>query len=125
MPAVITDIGLQLFARRTNSEWDIPLYIGWGTGAGTAVSGNTTLFTEASEPRATGVVQLLSVGVAFDSYQVNGVLTANGSKTITNWGLFDASTGGHLLAIESIDPGQALTIGQMMTFIFRFQFLRG
>ena len=125
MPAIITDIGLQLFARRTNGEWSVPAYIGWGTGATPASSSSVALSTEASEARTLATIQLLSLGATDDTFQASGVIVANGSKTITEWGLFDASVSGHLLAIESIAPGQALTVGQMMTFIFRFQFIRG
>lgn len=124
MTAVITNIGLQLLARRLKGEWNEPIYIAWGTGAGDASITDTTLFTEASESRTAGVVDLIGIVTDYDTYRVTGVITSNGTKTITNWGLFDASVGGNLLAKESINPGTSLTLGQMLTFIFRFQFER-
>lgn len=72
-------------------------FIGWGTGAGTAAVGDTTLFTEDSGgapayARVSGVVSQPSA----DTYQVVGSLTANGGKTITNAGLFSDLTVGTL-----------------------------
>lgn len=68
-------------------------YIGWGTGAGTSAVGDTTLFTEASESR----VQATKSQPAADTNQWVATITADGTKTITNAGLFDASAGGNLI----------------------------
>jgi len=67
--------------------------VAWGTGAGTAAKGDTTLFTEASEAR---VVPTVSQPTA-DKNQWVGTLTADGAKTITNAGLFDAAAAGNLI----------------------------
>jgi len=71
--------------------------IGWGTGAGTAAVGDTTLFTEASETRATATLSQQTTTVTGDTYQAVGTITADGTKTITNAGLFDAATSGTML----------------------------
>ena len=68
-------------------------FVAWGTGAGTAVKGDTTLFTEASEARVGGTVSQPAV----DKNQWVGTITADGTKTITNAGLFDASAAGNLI----------------------------
>lgn len=67
--------------------------VAWGTGAGTAAKGDTTLFTEASEARVAATVSQ----PASDKNQWVGTLTANGAKTITNAGLFDAAAAGNLI----------------------------
>lgn len=68
-------------------------FVGWGTGAGTAAKGDTTLFTEASEARVTATrTQNLA-----DKIRWVGTLTANAGKTITNAGNFTASTAGTLI----------------------------
>jgi len=61
--------------------------IGWGTGAGTAAKGDTALFTEASEAR----VAVVASQPTADKNQWTATLTADGAKTITNAGLFDAA----------------------------------
>lgn len=63
-----------------------------GTGAGTAAIGDTTLFTEASESRV--------IGTASQPDTVTNrwvaTIVADGTKTITNAGLFDAATTGNM-----------------------------
>lgn len=68
-------------------------YVGWGTGAGTAAVGDTTLFTEAAESRVVATrTQNTSTTVRWVA-----TITAGGSKTITNAGNFTASTSGTLI----------------------------
>ena len=92
-------------------------YIGWGTGAGTAAKGDTDLFTPATEARVVGVE---SQPVA-DKNQWVGTITADGAKTITNAGLFDAAgsgsppTGGNLV-IHGDFTGVALASGDKIEF---------
>ncbi len=91
-------------------------YIGWGTGAGTAVVGDTTLFTEASESRVAATVSQPSA----DTNQFVATITANGSKTITNAGVFDASTSGNMI-LKSDFTGVALVLNDTITFTFTLQ----
>lgn len=67
--------------------------IAWGTGAGTAAKGDTTLFTEASEARVAATTSQPTA----DKNQWVGTITANGAKTITNAGVFDAAAAGNLI----------------------------
>ena len=76
--------------------------IGWGTGAGTAAKGDTTLFTEASEARVAGTRSTNGSG-ASATFRVVGTITADGTKTITNAGLFDAATAGNLISHRSME----------------------
>ena len=67
--------------------------IAQGTGAGTAGKGDTTLFTEASEARvATTISQ-----PAADQNRWVGTITADGTKTVIEAGLFDAVSAGNLI----------------------------
>lgn len=86
-------------------------YIGWGTGAGTAAKGDTTLFTEASEAR----VLATRSQVAADKIRWVGTLTADAGKTITNAGNFTASTGG-VLIVKGDFTGVALAAGDKIEF---------
>jgi hypothetical protein len=86
-------------------------YVGWGTGAGTAAKGDTTLFTEASETR---VVSAPSQPTA-DKNQWVATLTANGSKTITNAGLFNAVSAGSMI-VKGDFTGIVLALGDKIEF---------
>lgn len=92
-------------------------YVGWGTGAGTAAKTDTTLFTEASESRVATTDSQPSSNVM----QWLGTITADGTKTITNAGIFDASTSGNLI-VKSDFTGVALTSGDKIEFTFQLTF---
>jgi hypothetical protein len=94
--------------------------IGWGTGAGTSAVANTTLFTEASETRSNGVMTEQTTTVTGDTYQVVGTLTAAGSKTITNAGVFDAASGGDML-LKGDHAGVPLLANDSIEYTFQLQ----
>jgi hypothetical protein len=88
-----------------------PGFIGWGTGAGTAAAGDTTLFTEASEARvATTQTQPTST-----TCRATATITATGTKTITNAGSFTASSGGTLI-IHYDHSGVPVISGDSITY---------
>lgn len=91
-------------------------YIAWGTGAGTANKSGTTLFTEASETRVSGTESKS----AYDTAQWVGELTADGIKTITNVGLFDASIDG-VMFVHKDFAGIALETGDKINFTITLQ----
>jgi hypothetical protein len=86
-------------------------HVGWGTGAGTAAKGDTTLFTEASETR---VVAATSQPAA-DKNQWVATLTADGAKTITNAGLFNAVSAGSMI-VKGDFTGIVLALGDKIEF---------
>ncbi len=75
---------------------ETPRFVAWGTGAGTAAIADTTLFTEATEARVTAVLTTITGTVTGDTFQAVGQITADGTKNITNAGLFTASIGADL-----------------------------
>jgi len=101
----------------------VPKYVAWGTGAGTAAASDTTLFTESTEEsRTSGTVSRVTTTVTNDTYQVVGTITvATSGKTITNVGLFDASTSGNLF-FKSDFTGLALAIGDSITFTLKTKY---
>ena len=92
-------------------------FIGWGTGAGTAAKGDTTLFTEASEARVNPSTQTQPTA---DKLRWVGTITANGSKTITNAGLFNASTGATLI-IHGDHTGQAVALNDKIEYTIELE----
>lgn len=121
MATVITDGGLAIITNRIIGAGTEPKHVAWGTGAGTAAVTDTTLFTEASEARVDGASSRVTTTVANDTYQVVGTLTADGAKTITNVGLFDAATLGNLF-LKGDFAGVALDVGESIQFTLKTQF---
>lgn len=115
MADVFTDKGEELVADYVDGTASAPAdwYVGWGTGAGTAVKGSTALNTEASEAR----VAATKSQPAANQNQFVAQLTADGSKTITNAGVFDAATTGNLL-LHSDFAGIALEANDTIEFTF-------
>jgi hypothetical protein len=97
-----------------------PKYAGWGTGAGTTAITDTTLFTETGT-RVTGTATQQTTTTTNDTYQVIGTITAVGTVTITNAGLFDAVSSGNLF-VKGDFTGIALTSGDSIQFTFKTQF---
>ena len=97
-----------------------PKYVAWGTGAGTTGATDTTLFTEVT-PRVSGTTSQVTTSTTNDTFQVVGTQTAGTSETITNAGLFDASTSGNLF-VKGDFTGIALNNGDSIQFTFKVQF---
>lgn len=124
MAFVITNAGLAILSKRIKGLGTEPLYIGWGTGAGVAAVGDTALFTEDTTvgySRAAGISSIVTTAIADDTYQVSGSLTAGAALVITNWGLFDAASGGNLLVHEDVAVPYSLAAGELLNFIFKLQ----
>lgn len=115
--AVLTDTGEQWIVDKmrgtvaTRQE-----YIHWGTGSAAEAEGNTALATPASEARVQGTITSPSQGV----HRVVGTLTANGTKTITEVGLFDAASGG-VMSLRALFTGVPLEANDQITFTLDIQ----
>ncbi len=119
MATVFTNVGIvKVIAAIYGDVHTVPTYIGWGTGAGTAGVTDTTLFTEASEARVNGTKTKQQTTIANDTFQVVGTLTADAGKTITNAGLFDASTVGNMW-IKGDFTGVVLALGDSIQFTIK------
>ena len=117
MATVFTYAGAAITTNRIAGAGTEPKYVAWGTGVGTAGVSDTTLFTESSEEtRTTGTSSRVTTSQTNDTYQVVGTLTcATSGKTITNCGLFDASTVGNLY-MKADFTGVALAVGEAIQF---------
>ena len=117
MADIYTSAGEALVADILDGTTSVPTYyVAWGTGAGTSAKADTTLFTEASESR----VATTQSQPAADTNQFQGTITADGTKTITNAGILDATTSGNLI-LHSDFSGIALTAGDQIQFTFTLQ----
>lgn len=125
MATVFTNVGKQITTGRvkgvvSGAGATEPNYVAWGTGAGTAAAGDTTLFSETGT-RVLGTSTQQTTSTTNDTYQVVGTITALGNLTITNAGLFDAATSGNLY-MKGDFTGVALTTGESIQFTMKVQY---
>jgi hypothetical protein len=120
MATLLVNTGRAIVTNRILGSGTQPNYIGWGTGAGTTGATDTTLFTEVL-PRVSGTGSQVTTSTTNDTYQVVGTQTAATGETITNAGLFDASTSGNLF-VKGDFTGIALNSGDSIAFTFKVQF---
>ena len=117
MATVLSTVGKQYIVDKLDSSVSTKLeYIAWGTGAGTAAVGDTTLFTEASEARTLGTLSQPSA----DTLRCVGTIVATGSKTITNAGTFTASSAG-TLGVKGDFTGIVMATNDQITFTIDLQ----
>lgn len=94
---VLTNVGeAWCVGRLAGTESTDGHFIGWGSGDGTAAKSDTTLFDEETESRAAGTVSVTGTGAAA-KYEVEGTLTADADKFISNAGTFSAASSGTLI----------------------------
>lgn len=123
MATLLVNGGRAIITNRIKGAGTEPLYVAWGTGAGTTAAADTTLFTESTSPatRTTGTSTQQTTTTTNDTYQVVGTLTSGVAQTITNTGLFDAVSAGNLF-IKSDFTGVVLAIGDSIQFTIKASF---
>ena len=132
MATLMVSTGKAIVTNRIRGLGTEPLYVAWGTGAGTTAIGDVTLFSEvngagaASGTRVTGTSTQQTTTVTNDTYQVVGTVSASTALTITNAGLFDTATfttgAGPTLFIKGDFTGIALNAGDSIQFTIKAQF---
>lgn len=97
-----------------------PTYIGWGTGSTAAAVTDTALQTASSESRTNGTGSKITTTFTNDTLQVTGTITSTSSQTISEVGLFDASTSGNMY-LHGVFTGIALGNGDAIAFTLTIQ----
>ena len=124
LAVVFTNAGAAIVNNRIIQAGTAPKNIGWGTGATAAAVTDTALVTEAapttSGGRTAGTESRVTTSVTNDTYQVQGTVTAGGSLSITEAGLFDALTAGAML-IRSVFTAIGVASGDSIAFTFGLQ----
>ena len=115
MATKLTDKGKEKMIAALTTSITQPKHIAWGSGSGTTQESDTTLFNEESEGRVEGTATIITTNVTNDTYKVVGTLTADGTKTITNAGLFDAASNGNLF-VKGDFQGIPLNAGDSIEF---------
>ena len=121
MATLLVNSGKAIVTNRLRAGGTEPNYVAWGTAAGTTALTDTSLFTESTEARVAGTSSQQTTTTTNDTYQSVGTLVANANKTITNAGLFDASTAGNLF-MKGDFTGLALLAGDSIQFTMQVQF---
>ncbi len=117
MADIYTQAGEELVVDVIDGTVSPPTYhVGWGTGAGTAAKGDTTLFTESAETR----IVTAQTQPAVDKNQFKGTITASAGRTITNAGILSAVTSGTLI-LKSDFTGVVLASGDKIEFTFTLE----
>lgn len=120
MATLLVNAGKAIVTSRIKGSGTEPVYVAYGTGAGTTAAADTTLFTETGT-RVSGTSTQQTTSVTNDTYQVVGTQTAGGTLAITNAGLFDASTSGNLFVKGDFSTIN-LSSGDSIQFTFKTQF---
>lgn len=127
MANLVTNLGLANITAALNAYASRPRYLQWGTGSGkTAVSTNVTT-ASTTEDRTAGTTSQQTDAVADDTYQVQGTITALGTRAITEVGVFDAAgagsppAGGNMdivgdFAVINLDAGDSITFTVAVKF---------
>ncbi len=117
MADIYTQAGEELVVDILDGTTAVPTYhVGWGTGAGTAAKGDTTLFTESAETRVVTTQGQPSA----DINRFVGTITASAGRTITNGGILSLVSGGILL-LKSDFTGVVLASGDKIEFTFTLE----
>ncbi|MEY4371423.1 MAG: hypothetical protein RL219_192 [Actinomycetota bacterium] len=116
MPAstAVVNGGRAIITNRIIGSGTEPKYIGIGTGT-TAVALTDTVLGGEVESRATGTSSRTTTTSTNDTYQVVGTITATGSRTIGEVGLFDASSSGNLFVRGVLASTVSLASGDSIT----------
>lgn len=102
--AILTSLGLN--ARQTDGYTDF-LYLAVGTGSQTEAVGLTALATELVRV-AIGARTVAGAVLTLEALLTN----AQGNGDLTEWGIFDASSGGNMLAYGTWSTAQTKTSSQ-------------
>jgi len=116
MAALLTNVGItKLIAALFGDSHTAPLFVAWGTGTTAEAVTNTALETAASEDRTSGTKTKVTTNTTDDTYQLVGSITSTGTKTISEAGLFDASTAGSMY-VRGTFTGIALATSDAIEF---------
>lgn len=137
MADIVTDTGEAIITQRLRGLGTEPVFLTWGTGAGTSAKADTTLFTESASTsvsgpnniRVTGTSSQVTTGSTNDTYQVTGTLVAEAIKTVTNVGLFNTNgaqttptaPSGATIFCKSDFTGIVLAAADSIAFTLRIQ----
>lgn len=128
LATVLTNAGTAIVTNRIIQGGTAPKNIGWGTGTTAAAVTQTALVTEAAPTtgggRTVGTESRTTTTNTNDTYTVAGTVTAGGSLSIAEAGLFDAVSAGNML-IRSDFTAIGVAINDSIAFTFNMKVAAG
>ena len=113
MADIFTQTGEELFTDIIDGTTSAPTWaIAWGTGGSGAAKGDTALGTEAAEDRVASTMSQPSA----DKNQWLSEITATGSRTIIECGIFNQVADGGIMIQRSDFAGIAVVNGDKIEF---------
>jgi hypothetical protein len=99
----------------------LSFWIGWGTGSG-ATKTASDLVAAAPEARTAAVAAQGTTNVVNDALVLTGAITATGARAITEFGAFDAASGGLLdfysdIGVINLSTGDSVACTLRLTFL--------
>lgn len=126
LAVAFTNVGTAIITNRVIQAGTAPKNIGWGTGSTAAAITDTALVTEAAPTtgggRTVGTESRVTTTVTNDTYQVAGTVTAGGTLTIAEAGLFDAVSVGVML-MRGVFTGILVNAADSIAFTATLQFI--
>jgi len=121
---MVTDLGLQIVAKRIAGQGTEPIYIHWGKGTTANAAAETTLgLWSTAENSVLGTSTYITTNTTLDTYQVTGTITAASSQAITEVGLFDSASGGtNVLFMRGMFDPINVNIGDSIAFTIKTVF---
>ncbi len=121
MATKLTQTGVQyIISAIFGTAITAPTYLGWGTGVTAAAVTDTALQTASAEARVNGTGSKITTSFSNDTLQVVGTITSASVQTISEVGLFDASTAGHMY-VHGVFTGIALNTNDAIAFTVTIQ----
>jgi hypothetical protein len=107
-------------ARITTALAALSFWIGWGSGSG-ATKSATDLVAAAPEARTAVTTALGTTNVTNDALVLVGTITATGARAITEFGAFDAASGGLMdfysdIGVINLSTGDSVACTLRLTF---------
>lgn len=91
MASLVTNNGLENATAAWHAYSSRAKYLQWGTGSGKVATDNAVTTTSTTEARTDGTTSQQTTNTTNDTYQVQGTITAEGTRAITEVGVFDAA----------------------------------
>jgi hypothetical protein len=121
MATKLTQTGVQkIIANLFGTALTAPTYLGWGTGTTAPAVTDTALQTASAEARTNGTASKITTTFTNDTLKVVGTITSASGQTISEVGLFDASTAGNMY-IHGVFTGVVLSTGDAIQFTATIQ----
>jgi hypothetical protein len=118
MTAQVQNAGV---ARITAALLALSWWLGWGTGSGAVASAND-LAAAAPEARAVATLAQATTTFANDTLIFTATITAAAPHTITEFGAFDAASGGNLDLYADV-AAMNVNVGDSIAYTIRIRFV--